>query len=726
MKQEAYGKSYRPRIDVLIATFLGVGYLISMLWSPDPGYCRDETYYFHAGKRYITWITHAIKDIRTRKSGQPIKSFQRKEIKKYWAGFGNNHEHPPFAKILMGASWWIFTQQWRPPPSRRTVPAQASFFQRTWNNWKNAFLDRIKMSDARAFRFPGMLWAALMIFLIYLWGTQAFNRRVGMFAAFAMMLLPRFFFHAQLAAFDVPISALWLLVAYAFWRGMKSHTWGILCGIFFGLALATKHNSWILPGVLGIYWLSQTWNKFRLRIQADGTYNVRFPPMHNAVFSAMLFGPLLMIALWPLLWPTQLFHASGWKETWKHLSFYASFHLQHNHYDAYYWGVLHLKPPFPWHFPVGMTLVTFPLVTVFLTIGGLWFLMRQQRILTHVLWWLVWTIRTPIWGWVVSPLLSLLLSIALLFPTAILGVLWLAIKIIDTLGHALLGTVGQQVHTRLVAWQTNLERAVQRVQHWNPWVEEESKVREYRPRPVGPADKTGLLWLLNAMIPILVIAMPSTPIFGGTKHWMTAWPFLALIAGLGFERICQAIQRSWKIKHNKSTIPTKRFVLLSTAMAVLFLTPALIGTIRSHPHGLAYYNTLIGGPRGSANWGMQRSFWAPSTKQALPWLNKHAVSRKGKHRSVEVDFHDSNASRYYRQNGWLKSRIHEPWRLAARSRPYRPGDYLIFVHQKWLRTQLYHALPLLKARAPSHGVYLDEVPLITVWQRNSSKWPVWW
>jgi hypothetical protein len=719
MRQEDYGKQYAARLDIPVGLALAIGYLAVMLWSPDPGFCRDEIYYFNASHRYMMWILNVSKDIRTRKPGQRIRSFTQPEIKKYWAGYGNNHEHPPLAKLMMGASWWFFTQSWRAPPSqRKRILQRKGWLTRQWHQAVNWFLDRIKMNHDRAFRFPGMCWGALIIFIVYIWGTQAINRRTGLFAALAMMLLPRFFFHAQLAEFDVPISALWLLVIYAFWRGMKSGGWALLTGVFFGLALATKHNSWILPGVLGIYWFSQMWNKFRLRVHPDGTYVVRFPPIHGGVFSALVFGPILMIALWPLLWPADPFHAKGWANTWKHLSFYAMFHLKHNHYDAYYWGTLHLRPPFPWHFPVVMTMLTFPLVTVVLSTGGFWYLFRQQRIFTHVLWWVLWSIRTVLWGWILFPLLSMILSLALLLPAIVMGVVWVVLQILESISHLVPGGAGESVRRGLGWLRTYSQDLMRDVRHWNPWLEQPSGPREYKPRPVGPADKTGFLWLLNAAIPIAIIAMPNTPIFGGTKHWMPAWPFLALMAGLGFDRICQALQTSSDGKGERFG-PT-RLVIVSVALAALFLTPGLIGMSRTHPHGLAYYNTLIGGPRGSANWGMQRSFWAPDTMSAIPWFNKHATDRHGRKGRVAVDFHDSNASGKYRNYGYLNRRIYEPWHLAARSRPYRPGDYLAFVHQKWLRTQLYHALSVLNARAPVHGVYIDEVPLITIWKRNTA------
>ena len=44
--------------------------------------------------------------------------------------------------------------------------------------------------------------------------------------------------------------------------------------------------------------------------------------------------------------------------------------------------------------------------------------------------------------------------------------------------------------------------------------------------------QTTVLLLGCFLAPIVIIALPSTPIFGGTKHWFTAYPFMVLFAGL--------------------------------------------------------------------------------------------------------------------------------------------------------------------------------------------------
>jgi hypothetical protein len=160
---------------------------------------------------------------------------------------------------------------------------------------------------------------------------------------------------------------------------------------------------------------------------------------------------------------------------------------------------------------------------------------------------------------------------------------------------------------------------------------------------------------------------------------------------------------------------------MAIALAVLFLSPAAIGMIRSHPHQIAYYNTLIGGPRGSATWKLQRTFWAPHTMQILPWVNRE-LGAKHQGRSVWIDFHDSNAYDLYRRENLLHPAIRE-WRVRD---PSAPSQAILFIHQKWLHNQLYHSLLIFGARAPSYGIYLDQAPLVTVWERTLQPNPVRW
>ncbi len=136
--------------------------------------------------------------------------------------------------------------------------------------------------------------------------------------------------------------------------------------------------------------------------------------------------------------------------------------------------------------------------------------------------------------------------------------------------------------------------------------------RAWRQLRVDPEDRRGLdlLILVNLFVPLAIIALPNTPIFGGTKHWMPAMPFLAIAFALGLERIARGL---W-------TGRGRRSILL--ALSLLSLAPALWATLRYGTQGPCYYNALAGGPPGAAELRMPRNFWGHSTIEVLPALNE--------------------------------------------------------------------------------------------------------
>src|SRR5437870_1094649 len=51
-----------------------------------------------------------------------------------------------------------------------------------------------------------------------------------------------------------------------------------------------------------------------------------------------------------------------------------------------------------------------------------------------------------------------------------------------------------------------------------------------------------LFWAVSIGMSYAPWLSANTPIFGGTKHWLTAYPFLCLFAGLGFEKVVTALR----------------------------------------------------------------------------------------------------------------------------------------------------------------------------------------
>jgi 4-amino-4-deoxy-L-arabinose transferase-like glycosyltransferase len=155
----------------------------------------------------------------------------------------------------------------------------------------------------------------------------------------------------------------------------------------------------------------------------------------------------------------------------------------------------------------------------------------------------------------------------------------------------------------------------------------------------GSSDRhdKGAFLLLNLCIPVLLIAAPSVPIFGGTKHWMNALPFAALLAAL----FCAPI-----LAHLAKLRPWAP--ALTIALLVL---PGAVTTARAHPHGIAAYSELAFGLRGAAALGMQRQFWGGGLRPLLATIN--AEAKQGA--KIFGDRMNEDSFKAYQRDGILRA-----------------------------------------------------------------------
>lgn len=530
--------------DSLIGAALCIGYVMVLVWTAsDLTMSRDESFYAHAAKDYGAWVSAALTD--------PSSAFSREQIDHAW---DYNWEHPAWMKLTFAWSW--LTHQ------------KLGVFS----------------SESLAFRFPGMLTAGLLLWLIYAWGAVTIGRSGGLFAAFSFALLPRVFYHSHLAAFDVPIAFFITLTSYAYWRTLSDRKWALWTGLAFGLALATKHNSWMLPGIFLIHYL---W----LRRQCTLADRLERPTF-SWLPSMLVLGPIVLIATWPWVW----------HDTWRRLLAYAQFHVRHVHYTYEYLGTSYFEPPFPVSVPFVMVLLTVPLTTVILTLIGLVYRRssfappsRTQR------------------GDVVD---------------------------------------------------TNVD----------------------------------VLWVGCLLAPLLAIALPSSPIFGGTKHWLAAYPFLALFAGWGFVAIIElATSEFWTGRR----WPT-------WAIAVLLLSPGVVQTAHSHPFGLAHYTPIAGGVPGAADLGMNRQFWGFTTGSLATWLAE-ALPDGG---SVWICDTTWGAWKMMQADGRLPNNI-RPARSMAQA------DFVLVHHERHFNEVDFQAWMAFDDVQPVRVLSYDGVPIISVYARKS-------
>jgi hypothetical protein len=416
----------------------GGGFLTLLFTEKPAGFVRDESVYFAAAESHARWFKLLF--------SSPAQAFSDQAIS---SAFDFNHEHPALMKNLFGLSGIVF------------------------NEWLGV------LRPAAAMRLPAFAVAAMILPLTYLMVRPLTGRLGAAFAAVSFLLVPRQFFEAHLACFDVPVAAMWLLVVFCFVRALERPRWWIWTGLAFGAALGTKHNAFFLPIVLIPFALWRGWRESRasseartLFLQINGVYITgvvaygvmllalgqprflssfialsphlvifvgasfaaalllqRLHAVHVPTFRAVaplvamaVAGPMIFWLHWPYLW-----HHPVDRAAW-----YFAFHATHNHYTWYYLGELLREPPFPLDYVVIVTALTVP--TAF-------------------------------------------------FVPMVLGLLGVGVR----------------------AWKRQ-------------------------------ATLLEALIVANAIASIAIISQPDVPHFGGVKHWFPSMPFLAMLAGIALER----------------------------------------------------------------------------------------------------------------------------------------------------------------------------------------------
>ncbi len=511
------------------------------------GLARDEGIYVGAADAYAGWVQLLFRE--------PGVALEQRSIDQ---AFRINREHPPLMKVLSGLGH-LAHQRWLLFPS-----------------------------ESASFRFAGMVSAGLLLWLTYVFGARLYGRTAGLFAALVFALLPRPFYHAHLNAFDVPITLMNTVVVYAYWRSLERRRWAYACGALFGLALLTKHNSWILPGVLAIHFALRVW--LHRRSSVPSTPSVARGP--HALIACLTIGPAIFFACWPFLW----------NETFERLGWYVGFHFNHEYYNMEYFGVNYFWPPFPMSYAWVMTLFTVPLTTLALGLSGIALEARA---------------------------------------------LWISAR---------------------AGWAR-----------------------------VDPTLTTVLL--LGAMFaPLVLITIPTTPIFGGTKHWFPAYPFLAMFAGRAFACALELVRARLAVRQPWAAgVPV--------IAGVWLLAPAAVETAHSHPFGLSHYTIAAGGVPGAAEHGMNRQFWGFTTRSLTPYL-REVMPNGG---TVYICDTIYTAWQMLIRDGHLPATFRATSDIAQ-------ADYALVHHEKHFAEVDHQIWTTYGTVQPAHVLTYDGVPIISVYE----------
>ncbi len=191
--------------------------------------------------------------------------------------------------------------------------------------------------------------AGVAISAMRIWGLPA-----SIVSVLILLSMPRLFFHAHLAALDIPGALAYVFTLLLFWHTKHYRAWwiGIIFGVVWGLALATKVNAAFAIPVLGVWWLccSRQWYLF------------------GRLLLAGIIAPFVFVGVWPWLWV----------DTWTRLIDYLNW-LTVDHWQIPQWFMGQLYLPPPWYFGVTMVLMVTPLTLLVLGALGLRWANREER-----------------------------------------------------------------------------------------------------------------------------------------------------------------------------------------------------------------------------------------------------------------------------------------------------------------------------------------------------------
>ncbi len=474
--------------DRLLAFGMGVVVVVVLyVTAPAIGYARDEGFYFQAATSYGRWL-QLLWD-------QPDQALTQSAVD---AHFRINAEHPSLMKLLFAISHRVL-YEWL-----HVIP-----------------------TPGQAFRLPGMLASGLATGMVALWGARSVSRWAGFVAAALFITMPRVFHHAHLACFDLAISAMILLTAYAYFMAITTQrlSWIVAVGLCYGLALDTKHNAWTLPVVFACHLLLTEGRALRSAPASERWQSVM------PLVSMLTIGPAVLFLLWPWLWFEPL----------ERLRYWVEFHLKHDYYNMEFLGRTYHRPPMPRGYAWLMTAATVPLTTLLLALVGLWVslqhAMRSGRAWQRVGSVAVWQRSQP--------------------------------------QQQSVGDAGAAVKSTLVPARWDTRR------------------------------NNDTLWLLCLLAGYAPWWLTTTPIFGGTKHWLTAYPFLCLFAARGIALYAARLREQF----GKSRRRRWRWRTIAVFVTLVWLSAPLVITADSLPFGLSAYTPLVQGAPGAASLGLNRTFW---------------------------------------------------------------------------------------------------------------------
>ncbi len=215
-----------------------------------------------------------------------------------------------------------------------------------------------------AYHLPIILWGIGGILALYGLLKKAINKRVALFAAFFLSVMPRFFSDLHNNMKDVPSAAIFAINIWLLWRLVRYKRLSdlLLAALGFAVAFNVKINSIFIPVIFAAWLLFLNFSFTKLRNL------LRFS---TPLLWYFFLSPVAAFLLWWFFWPNpiaQLDHA------------YRTFAIGTNNIEVLLNGTWYCSGTnVPWYYPFWYLGITTPIPILLLFLIGLIGLIRHIR-----------------------------------------------------------------------------------------------------------------------------------------------------------------------------------------------------------------------------------------------------------------------------------------------------------------------------------------------------------
>ena len=353
-RSNAWGRPWAgPLLVALAATSVALATLAP--GAGGPGVTCDELYHVATGKRLVTAL---------RTQGAAFFTPQAIEQNFSWTPDGPPVQ-APLGHWILGCTHHLFDAWPNDPQSISIVGA----------------------------RFAPAVALGILTFLVGMSVTSLEGRLAGCVAAAAVVLVPRMFGHAHLAAFDMLttlfFAAAVLSLVEADRRGGQAWHFAV-AGVVWGLVILTRlHGLLLLPPVIA--WM--VW-RYRRRVVAPSV-------------CWLAAGAVTLFVGWPWLWLAPL----------DHFRQFISSGTGRQALNVFYNGQVWADRDAPWHYPLVMFAVALPLGLLLLGVAGAW---AKRRLLSQQHGYLLvigaWAFLLAIFSWPGTPVYDGVRLFLMAFP----------------------------------------------------------------------------------------------------------------------------------------------------------------------------------------------------------------------------------------------------------------------------------------------------------------------